>query len=45
MEELQVVGAKLFWNEKEIWYIKFVVLSVNKDDENVKIFNQKRLEF
>jgi len=42
MEELQPVGAELFWYEEYIYlYVKFIVLSANKDYENVQIFNEK----
>ena len=40
VEELQPVGTKLLWYEKYIYlYVKFIVLSVNEDDENVWILN------
>ena len=42
VEELQPVWAKLFWYEKYFYlYMNFVVLSVNEDNENVQIFNEK----
>jgi len=41
VEELQPVGAKLFWYEKYFYfYMKFIVLSVNEENENVQIFNK-----
>jgi len=42
VEELQPVGAKMLWYEKYFYlYKKFIFLSVNEDDENVQIFNEK----